>query len=593
MIKKLRLVKVLTGSLGAVSLLSFGSGIVTSCSKKADNHSLAQFIKSAKAESAANVIKNASIKAQGWAGWVNATSVFTKEVSTNKMIVIMVINFKSSNEIATFRATYTKGEAYKVDVWKCYDQPKNNDGKIHTELQFRADAQNAVLIKGAGNDIATKATPSQSGWKSDDGFKVIGALVINNDHTVTVTIADRKQTQKAVYTATYTSNRTYQTIDWSANGASSISKDDLDFSKIVLPGVESGTENDYVTQTIAGVVYVGGVGGLWSSTDDKTFTKVKMNSDPMTNATKVIGIVEQGSEQQKNVFVATAPVGGAKPDPNIGLLSAVVTPGTPLIFSSIAGDYFSHSLIMTSIAAYKEKVYVGTTTGIFKSAGAGNKWLTTNFGGASNYNITKLQFMNGKIWATTEKNGIWRSPVNQPGKDDNGTVFSNFEFKNLGDIKISWMKYTSNNSYAYIASPAAAAGLYVLHTGKDDGNDGAVRIWTPPTAKDEAYNISTIGNIIYLSTNVGLYVSPIAASLNLKIDENLGKTISVSNVVIMHDTLYAITNKGLYTSAGYDFDNFNLTTKIQSTKMDRISTDGTHVFIHETGLGLYTSEIKS
>ncbi len=598
MIKKLRLVKLLTGSLGAVSLLSFGSSIVTSCSKKdAVDHTLANFLKSAKAESATNVIKNASPKAQAWNGWLNPASTLTTNVSATKTVVTMVIDFKSSNEKATFTATYTKGQTYKVDVWKCIIQPANDDGQTHTEAQFISDIQKAIIIDGAGNDIATKATPSQSGWKNDDGFKVISALVKNANHTVTLTVADRKQSQKAVFTATYTLNRTYQTIDWSANGASATNKDDLDFSQIVLPGAQTGTAKDYVTKTIEGTVYVGGVGGLWSSTDDKTFTKVKMNDNlTIDSATKVIGIVEQG---HSNIFVATTPVSGTAPNADIGLISAIITPGTPAIFFTIDPSFISRSIIMTSIVALNDKIYLGTTTGIFKSAGAGNKWLlATYINGPGALNITKLEFMNGKIWAATKENGLWRNPVNSAGKDDDGTVFSKFTgFSNLEDgkdVTISWMKYIDGNSYVYIdaASYGVKAGLHALYTGAVDGDDTSSLAWAPATAADKAYNISSINNEIYLSTNTGIYISPKAKSVNFKINDTLGKTISVLNVVAMHDTLYAITNKGLYTSAGFGLDYFNLSTKLKAAQMDSLSTDGTHVFIKENASGLYTSEIK-
>ncbi len=162
------------------------------------------FTKAAKAESAVNIVKNATPSAGGWNNLPDK-DLSKKFIEAVQNVVVLEITSDSKHEVAHFTATYTNNQTYKVSDWKCSSQPK----KINNFIDFTKDAKAETSI-----NIVKNATPSAYGWNNLGTKDLSKKFISATNNIVIFEIASDSKNEVAQFSATYIENQAYQVSDW-------------------------------------------------------------------------------------------------------------------------------------------------------------------------------------------------------------------------------------------------------------------------------------------------------------------------------------------------------------------------------------------
>ncbi len=591
--KKYKLLKVMTSSLGVVGIVGVGTTTIVSCGKKSAGAALTKFIKAAKAESANNVVTNAKPAAANWENLsAKSGDLSIKSVTSKGKVVSIVVKSTSKNEVATFTATYT-GSAYTDSVWVCSQAPSNSDGAIHSWADFEVAAK-----ADSAAQMLSQASTQKTSWKaSDQIIKYTTPIGNETAKTVTVTLADLPKAETVKFVATYTTNRSFQSSDWSSTATPATVKDNLTFKKIDLSSTTPNFPGSDVKVKIGDITYLGGFGGLWTSTDGTTWTK--NTSLVIPNTVKVSSIVKSG----KNIFVGTSFNGDYALSSNkagLFMTPAPTTSSDKLVFTQVASDISDRNVIIVCLLDVNGILFIGSQYGLMSWDGSSEK-RGDHFEIISGANskaagsvatIHTLKFIDNKIFVGTETNGIWTS-------DAKGTKFTKNELSphtkdKPGEAHINFIKEINNSIYAYVGQGThfVATGLWV----SDDKGVTFTQKSLFTNSNQVGNSLDLIKNNLYLSTNQGLYISSgdiTGASIKFNISATLGADISVSNV-IEHtgtiDTLYAGTNKGLFTSSTDSvLQYFTANTSVPAGNIGNINVIDNHIFVDILNSGDYTT----
>ena len=235
-------------------------------------------------------------------------------------------------------------------------------------------------------------------------------------------------------------------------------------------------------------------------------------------------------------------------------------------YTKINGDLNTKTIYITR--ELKNKIYVGTNTGLYVSSDSTGANFFKVSSIPSNSEINTIEEINNKIYIGTNA-GVYLG-------DGTGANFSQISTSVIGNANINIIKLIDNIIYV-----GTNAGLYL-----NDGT-GAGFIKASGISND---NIKTIINIkisnnIYVGTNTGLYISgdrrnfasfPVIPSDTLiyKIKEISGK-------------VYIATNAGLYVSdsTGFTFTQVNSIGNININSIQKINNE---IYVG-TNSGLYFS----
>ncbi len=400
--KKYKLLKIITSSLGVVGIVGIGTTMVVACGKKSTETALEKFIKAAKVESANNIVTNAKPAAANWENLsAKSGDLSIKSVISKGKVVTIIVKSSSKSEVATFSATYT-GSAYTDSVWVCSQAPSNSDGATHSWLDFKTAA-----AKDSAAQMFSQASTQKTTWKTSD--KIIKyTSPVNDDSakTVTITLADLPKSETVNFVATYTTNRSYQSSDWASTQTPVSAKDNLTFKKINLPNPTVGAPGTNVKVKFGKIIYLGGIGGLWTSIDDEDW--VKNNSITIPNTVEITAIIKIGT----NIFIGTQELQNYKQDSNkAGLFMS----SDGLAFTQVANNIFNQNVIITSLLDVNGTLFIGSQYGLvsWDTKSTTSKTYSKIVIGKPDSTILAtihtLKLIDNKIFVGTETNGLWRS----------------------------------------------------------------------------------------------------------------------------------------------------------------------------------------
>ncbi len=596
--KKYKFLKIMTSSLGIASVIGIGTTSIIGCAKKSNSAqiALAAFIASAKAESANNIVANAQPAAQNWEN-LSAKSGDLKIVNTTvkNKVVRVIIKSTSKSELATFSATYNNTK-YLASIWICSQPPANSDGKTHSWTDFKVAA-----AKDSVAQMFSQASTQKTNWKISDQIIKLTSPV-NNDatKTVTITLADRQASQQVNFVATYTTNRSFQSSDWATPNPAVSSKDNLTFKKINLPNEDQAVPGSNVQVKIGDVTYLGGMGGLWTSTNDQTWTK---NSGVnISDYVRVSAIIEVN----KNIFIATelCPTAQHKINPNNDKSGLFMTTSlAPFSFERLPNNIISDQSNITTLSNINGVLFIGTTAGLLtlsnpKEAPLLHKEIVnanSGSGTTTQATITSCKFIDNKIFVGTKTNGIWSAFNADP-------TFKKIPLnrEKVTFPEIDFITKINNNIYVYVGNKFSQQPTIGLWVSNDQGVTFINKfsdIKLNPNMKSLGNSLSLINNDLYLSTNSGLYISDANfnrdTTIKFVISDTLGKGINVSNVIEQQssiNTLYAGTSIGLQTSsADPNLIFFSPNISVESDAISSISLVDHHIFVDMINVGDYTS----
>ncbi len=585
--KKRKLIKILASSLGVGGIAVVSATTVISCGSKQDEK-LTAFIKAAKAETANNIVKNATPQAANWSYLIDMKDdLKISDTSVKGKVVTITITSASKAETAIFKATYVDGATYKVGDWKCSTPPASTTAGVHSWDEFLAAAK-----KETSANIIKNSHPPANTWTAGNTFLALTDAIPNVDKkTVTFTIANRQQEQSAQFVSTYTNNRIYQDTDWSLGSQPASDKAGLTFSKQTLPSADSQASGGNVTVKIDNTYYLGAQGGLWSSPDHKTWKKVKLPN--FTDLYRVTAITKSGD----NIFVGTDWFGpGTAPPEDNGFNHLYVSTDKGLTFNNATISDTADGKTIAGINAMldvKGILYVGTQYGMWLDETAGTFTHSTAFNApttdltatASQSTITQIILQkNGNILVGTDDNSIF---MKTPSGDFTGI---RIDGDTTTQANITFINQVKNGDIYLFASGTGKAADKQIATGLYKSTDKGVT-WNLvlPAGNDGLVGRSIIqlNTVAYLSTNQGLYISDNEGK-DFKINDTLGKGTDVKKVVKMDHTIYAATTKGLLTSAGFGLNYFTSNKTVPVTaNINNIQIIGTDIFINSNLTGFY------
>ncbi len=592
--KKYKLLKIITSSLGVVSVIGVGTTSIVSCSKK-NSAALNAFIKAAKAENADNIVANANPTAPNWENLSAKNDDLTIENTIVKgKVVTVVIQSESKAEVATFSATY-KGSAYTDSVWICSQAPSNIDGKTHSWADFKTAADNDTIFQ-----MLSEASTQKTSWKTSD--KIIKLTSPVNDDaskTITITLADRQASQQVNFVATYTTNRSFQSSDWATPKPPIANKDNLVFKKINLPNPAPNFPGSNVQVKIGAMTYLGGTGGLWTSTDNTTWTKNKSLVIPNTVQITAIVLVDD------NIFVATKILANYDTTSHKGGLF-IAPQSKDLKFSQVANNIIAQDLSITRLLNVNTRLFIGTENGLFVWIDAQTKPILYNSivskGGQKNpfatINILKLSTDKTKIIVGTLTNGIWTGGT-ELGAGFSQSTMTPAPSDSSAIISVQFIIQINNDIYAYIGGSQTIKATTGLYVSKNNG-ESFTNIFDDKSENSQqkisGNSVNLFNNDLYLSTTQGLYISSgdiTGTGLKFNISTTLDKDISVSNTIEHKgtiNTLYAGTNKGLFTSSSNtSLIFFTPNTSIPASNVDNVTLIDNHIFVDILNSGDYTT----
>ncbi len=587
--KKYQLFKIMATSLGIASLVGIGATSIVGCAKKSSPNvvGLAKFIKAAQAESANNIVTNAKPAAPNWENLSAKSGDLKIQTTTSKAkIVSVIIKSISKSEVATFSATYT-GSAYTNSIWVCSQPPANSDGKAHSWVDFKT-----IAIRDSATNIFKQASSQKTNWDITNTISIFKAPVANDaNKTLTVTLVDRQKTETVNFVATYTTNRSFQSSDWASSQTPVSNKDNLTFKKINLPNPNQTLTDDNIIVSIWGITYLGGMGGLWTSTDNKTWTK--NSSINISNHVRVTGIVLW----HLYIVVSTEVLDSSNTTEDKGGFFISRSDGKPpaagLFFQH--WDIFSDSLIINNLLSTVGSLYFSTKTqGIFAISWQtdGPQILVPQEHIMNNTNtklavIRSIKLINNKIYLATATNGLWVSSETKKNtfiKVKLGSSSDN-DAQELCNIDFITKIKGHNNIYVSVSKTSIGIepGLYIS-SNQGDTFSNQFKSKTIGTSELVINNIDLIDNSFYLSTNQGLYIDSDISKreLTFNINDTLGKTFNVKNVIERQetlDTIYAATDQGLFTSAAGNFDYFTLNSSVSKDNVYYVRVIDGRIFI--------------
>ncbi len=160
------------------------------------------FKKAAEAESAINVVKNASFPAQGWNKAIANNLKIETDTIIHKTLVVKIYDVVKA-ESATFSNTYKIDHKYNVDLWRCVLQP--------TQLPVFADFEKTAMLESL---IHIVAQTKPNGWDKLSVNDLSAHGKSSTSNSVIINIISKSKQEIATFTATYRPFEAYKISDW-------------------------------------------------------------------------------------------------------------------------------------------------------------------------------------------------------------------------------------------------------------------------------------------------------------------------------------------------------------------------------------------